>query len=181
MEITSDSILLYNVSAQLCSYHMDCSLGPARIIAHFRDGSSDDTRGVEPGACVHPKSEVLSWRKPVRRAAGMLAVRAQLEHRDLCCCLTLLSGPPGSVSISVDHWDKTKVSRAQDVKPRGREAVHGRRPQAQERYQGDFLRLSESYLIVGFMPSARGLSLRVRLRSRPHVASPGSLGHVSPA
>lgn len=80
------------------------------------------------------------------------------------------------MSIS-DQWNKTKVSRAQDVKLRGREAVRGRRPQAQERYQGDFLRLSESYLIAGFMPSARGLSLRVS----PRVAPPGSLGHVSPA
>lgn len=44
-----------------------------------------------------------------------------------------------------------------------------------------FLKLGESYLIVGFMSSARELTLRVRLGSSPHVASPGSLGHVSPA
>lgn len=63
--------------------------------------------------------------------------------------LTFLSGPPGSVSISVDQWNKTKIP-----KPRAREAVHGRKPQAYERCWSIFLRLAEAYLLVGFMPSA---------------------------
>lgn len=61
------------------------------------------------------------------------------------------------------------------MKPRGKEAVHGRRQQAQERCQGGFLSLDESCLLVGFLPSARELGLRVRLGSSPHVGSPGSL------
>lgn len=60
------------------------------------------------------------------------------------------------------------------MKPRGSEAVRGRRQQAQEGRQGGFQRLglSESCLPVGFSPSAREPSLRVRLGSSPHAGSP---------
>lgn len=106
-----------------------------------------------------------------------MAVRVQLQLR-LGLLFAFVEWPPGSVSISEDRWNKTK-GQGRDAEGRG--SCHGRRPQAQERYQGHFLRLSESYLTVGFMPSARGLRPRVRRGSSPLVASPGSLGHVSPA